>query len=328
MILKFMLLKPLYNLKAGVSGFEGILLFFLQNRRRMGKIISLKYDFSFKYLFRNEEVRRRFISDVLGILPEEIRSVRLTDTWLWKQYWKQKQGILDVVMELNGDSRVNVELQIEMMAYWDRRSLFYWSKMFADGLLTGQKYDKLKKCICINILGFKLDSRPEYHKVYRLQDGAGQAFSDRMEIHVIELTKTLNGADRVDEWIRLFNAETEEELDMLEAGTKNPGILEAIKEVRVMSLKKTLRMMHEAKLKEIRDRNAREDYVRAEGREEGKAEGKAESVLRLLSEAGTVPDFLRRRILQEQDPETLDRWLLIAARAENIESFRKKAGMF
>ena len=289
----------------------------------MGEIISLKYDFSFKYLFRNEEVRRHFISDVLEIPLEEIRSVRLADTWLWKQYWKQKQGILDVVMELNDDSRVNIELQIRMMSYWDRRSLFYWSKMFTDGLLTGQKYDKLKKCICISILGFRLDDLPEYHKVYRLRDGAGHEFSDRMEIHVIELDKTLNGAGGVDDWIRLFNARTEEELDMLEADAKSRGVLEAIKEVRVMNLKRTLRMMHEAKLKEIRDRNAREDYVRAEGR----AEGKAESILCLLSETGTVPDFLRQRILQEQDPETLDRWLLIAARAENVENFRKRSGV-
>ena len=239
----------------------------------MGKIISLKYDFSFKYLFRNEEVRRYFLSDVLGILPEEIRSVRLANSYLWKQYRKQKQGILDVVMELNDDSKVNIELQIEMMSYWDRRSLFYWSKMFTEELLAGQKYWKLKRCICISILGFNLDGRPEYHKVYRLRDGSGQEFSDMMEIHVIELNKKLNGSSGVDDWIRLLNTCTEEELDMLEAETKSPGILEAIKEVRVMSLRKTFRMMHEAKLKEIRDRDAREDYVRNEGRAQGLAEG-------------------------------------------------------
>ncbi len=248
----------------------------------MGKIISLKYDFSFKYLFRNEEVRRHFLSDVLEIPLEEIRSVRLADTYLWKRYRKQKQGILDVVMELNDDSKVNIELQIEMMSYWDRRSLFYWSKMFTEELLAGQKYWKLKRCICISILGFNLDGRPEYHKVYRLRDRDGQEFSDRMEIHVIELNKKLNGSSRVDNWIRLLNACTEEELDMLETETKNPGILEAIKEVRVMSLRKTLRMIYEAKMKEIRDRDAREDYVWNEGRAQGLVEG--EDRLRQLHE--------------------------------------------
>ena len=239
----------------------------------MGKIISLKYDFSFKYLFRNETVRRYFISDALGIPLEEICSVRMANTFLWKQYRKQKQGILDVVLELNDDSKVNIELQIEVLSYWDRRSLFYWAKMFTEGLLMGQKYRKLKRCICISILGFNLDERPEYHKVYRLRDETGHEFSDMMEIHVIELNKALSGTNQMDEWIRLFNVKTEEELDMLEAGTKNAGILAAIKEVRVMSLGKTLRLMYEARLKEIRDRDAREDYVRNEGIELGRSEG-------------------------------------------------------
>ena len=231
----------------------------------MGKIISLKYDFSFKHLFLNEVVRRHFISDALEIPLEEIRSARLANTFLWKRYRKQKQGILDVVVELNNDSKVNIELQIEMLSYWDRRSLFYLSKLFTEGLLSGQKYDKLKRCICISILGFNRDERPEYHRVYRLRDEAGDEFSDMLEVHVVELNKTLKGTDKMDGWIRLFNAKTEEELEMLEAGTNNTGILEAIKEVRIMSLSKYLRLLHEARLKEIRDRAAREDYVRSEG---------------------------------------------------------------
>ena len=239
----------------------------------MGKIISLKYDFSFKYLFLNETVRRYFISDALGIPVEEIRSAWLANTFLWKRYWKQKQGILDVVVELNDDSKVNIELQIEMLSYWDKRSLFYLSKLFTEGLLSGQKYDKLKRCISISILGFNLDERPEYHKVYRLRDETGYEFSDMLEIHVVELNKTLSGNRRMNDWIRLFNAKTEEELEVLEASTKNLGILEAIKEVRVMSLRKNLRLMHEARQKEIRDRDAREDYVRSEGIKQGLERG-------------------------------------------------------
>ena len=239
----------------------------------MGKIISLKYDFSFKHLFLNEVVRRHFISDALGIPLDDIHSVRLANTFLWKRYRRQKQGILDVVVELNNDSTVNIELQIKMLSYWDRRSLFYWSKLFTEGLLSGQKYDKLKRCICISILDFNLDGSSEYHKVYRLRDETGNEFSDMLEIHVVELNKTLRGTDRMDDWIRLFNVKTEEELEMLETGTNNLGILEAIKEVRIMSLGKYLRLLHEAHLKEIRDRAAREDYVRREGWNAGHSEG-------------------------------------------------------
>ena len=58
----------------------------------MGKIVSLKFDFSFKYLFLNDEVRCHFISDVLGIPLDEIKEVRLTNTLFWKRYQRQKQG--------------------------------------------------------------------------------------------------------------------------------------------------------------------------------------------------------------------------------------------
>ena len=54
--------------------------------------------------------------------------------------------------------------------------------------------------------------------------------------------------------------------------TKNMGILEAIKEIKVMSLSKRMRLHYEARMKEIRDKHAREEYVRDEGIAIGKQE--------------------------------------------------------
>ena len=95
-----------------------------------------------------------------------------------------------------------------------------------------------------------------------------------IEIHTIELKKKLNGENRVDDWIRLFNAKTEEELDMIK--TSNPGIREAMRELRVMSLGKRLRLIHEEHLKEIRDRHMIEDEAREQGQAEGFAAGHEE----------------------------------------------------
>ena len=68
---------------------------------------------------------------------------------------------------------------------------------------------------------------------------------------------------------------------MLEARTNNLGIIEAVKEVRIMSLSKYLRLLHKARLKEIRDRDAREDYVRREGWDAEHSEGRSEGEDRL-----------------------------------------------
>ena len=45
------------------------------------------------------------------------------------------------------------------------------------------------------------------------------------EVHIIELRKKLNGSTKVDDWIRLFNAKTEDELDMIQ--TKKSQIVES-----------------------------------------------------------------------------------------------------
>lgn len=237
-------------------------------------MISLKYDYFFKYLMTNETVRKHFISDTLGISTEQIKSLRLSNPFLWKAYRKQKQGILDVVLILNNNSKINIELQIKVLKYWDKRCLFYLGKMFTEDLRIGEQYTKLKKCINISILDFNLDERPTYHHVYHLRDEEGHPFSDLLEIHIIELGKKLTGTGQMDDWIRLFNAKTEEELDMIH--TKNAGILEAIREIKHLSLSKGLRTIYEDHMKIIRDRNAHDDYVRDEGITIGETRGKAQ----------------------------------------------------
>ena len=238
----------------------------------------MRYDYSFKHVFLNEEVRRHFLSDVLGIPIQEIRSARLANTFLLKRYRRQKQGIMDILIELNDDRKVNIELQVRALSHWDRRSLYYLSRMYAEDLAVGERYERLKKCVCISVLGSNLDEGPEYHRVYRLRDEDGGEYSDLMEIHVIELGKTLRGDRPVDDWIRLFNVRTGEELNMLEAKTKNAGVLEAIMELRLMGLGRAMRMTYEAHMKQVRDRNARDDYVRAEGEAKGRAEVMAEGM--------------------------------------------------
>ena len=73
-----------------------------------GIFIAPKSDIAFKEMMRCEEVRRHFISDVLEIPPEEIRSVRLENPFLSRRGYREKQCILDVRMLLNDNSRINV----------------------------------------------------------------------------------------------------------------------------------------------------------------------------------------------------------------------------
>ncbi len=297
-------------------------------------IISAKYDDVFKGLMHNSVIRKHFISDVLRIPLHRIRSVCLKNTFLWKRYRKEKLGILDVVLELNDDTKIDIELQVKVYDSWDKRQLFYLSKLFTEDLITGEDYSLLKRCVGISILDFNLTKRKTYHTVYRLRDEEGNELSDILELHVIELKKKLTGQEEIDDWIRLFNAKTKEDLEMIK--TKNPGILTAIGELQRMSLSNPLRLRYEAYLKKVRDERAWRIHVwkeansvaKARGLEEGKArglkEGKAEAILDLLKECGEVPAELETEILSERNGDTLRRWLSLAAKSRSVDEFQKQ----
>ena len=312
------------------------------------KFLLPKSDVAFKELMRNETVCRHFISDVLGIPLEEIRNVWLENTFLSRRSRWEKEGILDVRLLLNDDRRIDIELQIREVAAWDKRSLFYLSKMYSEGAHTGEEYSQLKKCIVICVLGFKWDARPGYHKVYYLRDEEGQLYSDQFEIHVIELVKELTG-DRLDDWIRLFQVESMEELKMMQS--KNPGVVEATKEVMAMNLGRRLRTLYEEHMRIKRDRLYLRNMAIEEGLAIGKAMGEAmgeakgeakgrsegevigelkrsrQAILELLEDLGEVPQDIINHINAEEDAETLRKWHKAAARADSFVDFRKKMGI-
>lgn len=103
-------------------------------------------------------------------------------------------------------------------------------------------------------------------------------------------------------------------------GTKNPGIQEAIRELKRMSMDNLLRLRYEAHLKRMRDEQARETYMR----NQGKAEGKAEAILQLLETKGAIPEALKNEIQSEKNLSRLDEWFLLAVKSTSVEEFLGK----
>ena len=62
-------------------------------------------------------------------------------------------------------------------------------------------------------------------------------------------------------------------------------------------------------------------------REEGVVEGRSQSILLLLSLRGSIPEWLKGRILSETDIPVLNDWIRAAGQTSSIEDFLKKAGL-
>ncbi|KLU64805.1 PD-(D/E)XK nuclease family transposase [Desulfosporosinus acididurans] len=75
----------------------------------------------------------------------------------------------------------------------ERRTLYYWAKMYALQMQEGMGYKELAKTITINILDFNfVRETRNYHSVFRLfEKDEGFELSDALEIHFMELPKLL-----------------------------------------------------------------------------------------------------------------------------------------
>ena len=275
-------------------------------------------DWCGKELFSIKEVRESFLSDILKIPRDSIKDTEIINSSLWKRRKKDKQGIVDVRIRLNNDRIINIEIQVMHYDHWDKRQLFYLSKLYAENARRGEDYDNLPECISIAILDFNLTDEEEYYHCYKLRDENGRVFSNGISIYILELEKTLGKEKELDDWIRLFRAKSEEDLNMIT--TQNRGILEAIKELKTIGLSNILREEYEFRLKVKRDAHARESYVR----KQGIAIGKAEDILELLEDLGSVPADIRQLVMEQRDLETLTLWHKLAAKAKSIEEFENQ----
>ena len=108
------------------------------------------------------------------------------------------------------------------------------------------------------------------------------------------------------------------------------SIFEYDHEVEMKKLADEMReQLREEVREEVREELQKEvrEELQEEVREEGREEGKARFLLLVLNLRGTVPEWLKERILCERDSGLLESWMKTAADAVSVEDFLNKAGL-
>lgn len=292
-------------------------------------IMKPKIDFCFKELMEFAEVRRGFIAAVLGISPEEVVSTELKPTHLRVKHQKDKLGILDVHVILNGEIQIDMEIQVAQFLFWRERSLFYLSKMYSDIILAGEGYQVLGKCIHVGILDFILfEEDEEYYSCFHLwEDKRRRIYSDKLEIHIVELPKL---AEReypetaLLKWARFFNAEKKEEFEMV--AKTDPHIQKAYDQLLYMSGNEEKRLLYEARQKAINDYNTQMYSNWHDGYSEGEEKKLIELICKKMKKncsAEEIADLLEE---DKAKVETIYNTALDFAPDYNIERIWKKLG--
>ena len=248
---------------------------------RNKEIVKLKLDIIFKRVFgneKNEKIISAFLSDLLEIPRESIKSVYINNVELTPEYLEHKFSRLDLKMNVDGRI-VNIEMQVNREVDFKERSLFYWSKLYSNELGAGEEYSSLKQTICINIINFNLFECEDYHSHFKVMENERkEVLTDKFAIHFFELKKLskFRKNNRMEDWLKLINAETEGDLMEIQQTTNIPEVQDTIVMIRHLSADEKIREEAYYREKQIHDEVSALNSAKREGMAEGIAKGKAE----------------------------------------------------
>ena len=108
--------------------------------------ITLRNDYAFKRVFgveENKDVLQDLLECILDIPPENIAGLELLDKEFHKDSISDKTGVLGVKLRLKNNTIIDIEIQNRWNSEFTQRTIFYWAKMYNEGIKQGQDYCKI-----------------------------------------------------------------------------------------------------------------------------------------------------------------------------------------
>lgn len=157
-----------------------------------------------------------------------------------------------------------------------KRTLFYWSRLYSSQIKRGEIYKELNKTITINILNFNYINSKNYHTVYHLyEDKEKIMLTDILEIHFMELPKFIEQRPRLDNnlnrWLTFLTKPEKEVMEVVEMS--EPAIGKAITVLDMLSRDPETVRLAELRMKKILDEKSMLEGAKEEGIKEGIKEG-------------------------------------------------------
>jgi predicted transposase/invertase (TIGR01784 family) len=135
------------------------------------KTLSPKLDVVFQALFGeigNERITKGFLET---ILKRKIESIDLSKNPILRREFKDdKLGVLDILVELDGKEKCNIEMQLIDQSNIIERILYYWSRLYTRQIKTGEDYSLLEKTIVILITDFEVKNLKETKNFSKTKD--------------------------------------------------------------------------------------------------------------------------------------------------------------
>jgi predicted transposase/invertase (TIGR01784 family) len=231
-------------------------------------------DVIFKRVFGTEKNKACLISLLNAILDLEIEDLTLENTDLPKDLELEKSVRLDVLARLNTGARVDIEIQVANEGDTEKRSLFYWAKLYASQQLLGKPYSALVPVYAVFILDFLwLKNNSQFSNAFLLKNKETNEnlFLDQqmLQLHFIEIPKFQETSSipttALGRWMLFLKTQNDQILEELQMA--DPTLDLAVSEIEVAKMTPTERYWYEAKLAGMSDEASRLEYATKQGRE-------------------------------------------------------------
>ena len=246
--------------------------------------ITLLNDYAFKRVFgveENKDILQDLLECILDIPPENISGLELLDKEFHKELLSEKLGILDIKLRLKDGTFIDIEIQNVWHRDFAERTLYYWSKMYNEGIKQGQDYTNLPKCITINLIGKGFDKNKRLHNKYLvLEQDTKEPLASKLEIHILNLAKArvLEGSQfrdkkmkRLLNWLKFIETDDGEVRKMLEQ--ESPMMAKANTAISIMEMSPKEKWLYDSRMKYEHDRASCINEGYQNGLEQGISQG-------------------------------------------------------
>ena len=240
-------------------------------------------DFLFKRILGAEEnisVLTDFINAVFEDADEPtVTDVEVLNPALDPESLGDKAAMLDIKARTADGVLIDVEIQMVNHRDMEKRTLYYWAKLFGQQLERGDDYRELHRTVTINVLDFSYIPGQVCHTTYGVREAtSGHRLTDLLEIHFVELPKRQAEPPRrarLAQWLLFLTTRQEQELEVLRVA--DPIFKRAVETLEYLSQDPVVREAFLAREKGRQTYQADIEGSREEGREEGRQEGRQEA---------------------------------------------------
>ena len=261
----------------------------------------------------DEEQLMSFLNAVLSRTGRKaLESVEIVDPKLTAEIVGDKASVLDVRAVTNDGIKTNIEVQLKNLSNMGKRSLFYWSREYNSGIVSGQDYIELPNVIAINIMGFPFLKIDDFHACFHLREDRHPEYvlDDALELHFLDISKFVSLCEKdiqnnpLHRWLSFFDPNTDvsvlrEVLDM------DNAIRKASDKMTFVSQDPESFRYYQMREMGLSDITSSINYARKEGEARGKimmirsfiaAGFDAEQIRKIAKEQGVAEDDLEDEI--------------------------------